>query len=177
MAREQYLRGGLALGLVVGAVALRLLLHPANFAPVAAVAIFGGAMLPRKMAVWLPVTVMAVSDMVIGGYDIMFVTWGCYALIALCSSLWLQKPTLGKGALLTLGSSSFFFAVTNFAVWVASGMYAHTWAGLMQCYAMALPFFRNTVLSDALYAAILFGAFALAHAAASKLLRVRTQVI
>jgi hypothetical protein len=144
---QKYLNTIIAIGLIVGAVMLRLLPHPANFAPITAVAIFGGAMLPRKLALWVPLSAMMISDMVIGFYNIMLIIWGCYALIALASSLWLRKPNFRRGATLTVSASVFFFIVTNFAVWAAGGMYAHTWAGLIQCYNMALPFFRNTALS------------------------------
>jgi hypothetical protein len=158
----------LALALIALAVSARLLPHPANFAPVAAVAIFGGAVLPRKLAVWVPLVAMIASDLFIGFYAMMPVTWGCYVLIALASSQWLRKPSLPRGVALTLGSSLFFFVVTNFAVWLTSGMYAYSWAGLMQCYNVALPFFRNTVASDALYAAALFGVFAFVRALAAR---------
>ena len=172
---QKYLNTVIAIGLIVGAVMLRLLPHPANFAPVAAIAIFGGAMLPRKLALCVPLSAMMISDMVIGFYNIMLVIWGCYALIALASSLWLRKPNFRRGATLTVSASVFFFIVTNFAVWAAGGMYAHTWTGLIQCYNMALPFFRNTVLSDAFYAASLFGLYALARMAAVKLFKPVTQ--
>lgn len=154
----------IALTLIVAAVVLRIMPHPANFAPVAAVAIFGGAVLPRKFALWVPLAAMAASDMVIGFYSIMPVIWACYFLIALASSLWLQKPNLVKGAVLTLGASVGFFVITNFAVWATSGMYDHTLAGLGQCYVMALPFFRNTLLSDAAYTSALFAAYSLTRA-------------
>lgn len=160
--REQLLNTGIALCLIALAVTLRILPHPANFAPVAAVAIFGGAILPRKMAVWTPVAAMMISDLVIGLHNLIAVTWGCYALIALASSYWLRKPNLRRGLALTLSGSLLFFFATNFAVWVWSGMYAHTWQGLGQCFSLALPFFRNTALSDLIYSGALFGAYYLA---------------
>jgi len=61
---------------------------------------------------------------------------------------------VGAGAL--LGPSS-FFVVSNYAVWVASGMYPHTSGGLLTCYAMGLPFYRNDVISTALVAGVAFG--------------------
>jgi len=158
--KAERLQVAIALSLIAVAVSLRLLPHPANFAPVAAVAIFGGAILPRRMALWVPLGAMIISDMFIGFYSMMPVTWGCYVLIALASSYWLRKPSVAKGAALTLTSSLFFFAVTNFAVWVSSGMYAHTWNGLVRCYVMALPFFRATLASDMAYTLALFVAFA-----------------
>ncbi len=151
----------IAVCLILLAAGLRLLPHPANFVPVAAVAIFGGTVLPRRFAIWVPVAAMMASDLVIGLHNLILVTWGCYALIALASTYVMRRPKFVRGAALTLGSSLFFFTVTNFAVWVWGQMYAHTWAGLAQCYEMALPFFRNTALSDALYTASLFGIYAL----------------
>jgi len=148
---------GLALILIVLGISLRLLPHPANFAPIAAIAIYGGVVLPRRLALWVPVGAMVLSDMVIGFYDIMPVTWACYALIAFVASRLLQRPKIVQGTLLTCSASLLFFVVTNFAVWLRSGMYAHSWAGLADCYAMALPFFRNTLMSDLLYTGLLFG--------------------
>lgn len=164
-----------ALALIIMGVSLRLVPHPADFAPIGAIAIFGGAMLPRKLAVWVPLLAMVVSDAIIGFYDIMPIIWGCYALIALASIFWLKRPTLLRGAVLTVSASVFFFVVSNFAVWVSSGMYAHTWSGLAECYTMALPFFRNTVLSDLIYTAAFFGVFALAKTAAKNRLYVAKQ--
>jgi hypothetical protein len=172
-----------ALGLIAAAVGLRLLPHPANFAPVAAVAIFGGAVLPVRAAVAVPLAAMMLSDAVIGFYDVMPITWVCYVLIALASSLWLRgsngwsRRGLMRGAAVTLGASVFFFVATNFAVWVASGMYTHTWAGFVQCYYMALPFFRNTLASDLVYTAGLFGVFGWVSLAARKHLRAAVQSI
>lgn len=165
---ERRITLAVALALILMAVVLRFAPHPANFAPVTAIALFGGAVLPRRLALWVPLAAMVVSDIVIGFYDIMPVIWACYFLMALASSAWLRKPSLVKGAALTLGASIGFFLVTNFAVWAASGMYDHTLAGFIQCYIMALPFFRNTLLSDAVYTGALFGMFAAARRAATK---------
>jgi hypothetical protein len=157
---------------------IRLLPHPANFAPIAAVSIFGGAILPRRIGLWVPLAAMMASDIFLGFHKLIPVTWGCYLLIALASSFWLRKQTLAKGAYLTVGSSVFFFVVTNFAVWIQGGLYAHTWAGLSQCYTMALPFFRNTLLSDMVYTAGLFTVYAFARQLSYKAFKVpqRTQV-
>lgn len=148
--------------LMLAGVGLRLLPHPANFAPVTAIAIFGGAVLPRRLSIWVPVGLMMVSDVLIGLHSLIVVTWGCYALTALFSSLYLKRPRLASTATLTLSSSLGFFVVTNFAVWLTSGMYTHSWSGLVHCYFLALPFFRNSLLSDLLYTAALFSVYWLA---------------
>jgi hypothetical protein len=160
---------GIALALIAAGVTMRLLPHPVNFAPITAIAIFGGAVLPRKLAIWVPLGAMIVSDVFIGFYSMMPVTWACYALIALASSLWLHgRLRFVRGTVLALSSSLFFFVATNFAVWLTSGMYAHTAQGFWQCYVMALPFFRNTVLSDVCYTAAFFTIYALAKDFASR---------
>jgi hypothetical protein len=160
--KEKYAPAVIALSLIAIAVTLRILPHPANFAPVGAVAIFGGAILPKRMSVLVPLLAMMISDAVIGFYSLMPLIWACYLIIALASSHWLRPAHLRKGIVLTLTASTFFFVVTNFGVWATSGMYAHTWSGLMSCYALAVPFFRNTLLSDAVYTSLLFSVYALA---------------
>jgi hypothetical protein len=151
-----------ALALIVFGVVMRLLPHPANLAPVGAIALFGGAILPRKLGWWLPMAIMAVSDYIIGFYSGVLFTWSAFLLVGLFgmvlrnSSNWFRVPF---GA---LGGGVIFFIMSNFGVWVQGGLYPHTWAGLAECYTMALPFLRNTLMGDLAYGAILFGAYALA---------------
>ena len=57
-------------------------------------------------------------------------------------------------------SSTIFYLTTNFAVWAMGTTYAKSAAGLVACYIAAIPYFGNTLASDALYAAIFFGTFA-----------------
>ena len=44
-------------------------------------------------------------------------------------------------------------------IWILGGMYAPTLDGLMLSYAMAIPFFKFTVLGNALYVALFFGIY------------------
>lgn len=160
---------GIAATLILLAATLRLLPHPENFAPITAVAIFGGALLPRRLAVVAPLAAIIVTDLIIGMHDLIPVTWGSFALIALASNVWLKKPTFLRGAGMALASSFFFFVTTNFAVWLTSGMYDRTLAGLAQCFALAVPFFRNTLISDLIYTGVLFGLYAFAVQAGKQL--------
>jgi hypothetical protein len=50
--------------------------------------------------------------------------------------------------------------LTNFGVWAIDNLYPKTTAGLVDCYVAAIPFFRNMLLGDLLYSALLFGALA-----------------
>jgi hypothetical protein len=54
-------------------------------------------------------------------------------------------------------ASLVFFIVTNFGVWL-SGWYGYTLEGLSACYIAAIPFYRNQVLGDVFFTALLFGA-------------------
>jgi hypothetical protein len=111
---------------------------------------------------------MIISDVIIGMYDwrIMASVWVCYAIVALASSSWLRRPGIIRSGAFAMAASALFFVVTNFMVWAASGMYAHSWRGLADCYALALPFFRNTFVSDVVYTLLLFGAWEFAQQAA-----------
>lgn len=155
----------LAVALVVFGVLMRLVPHPDNLAPVGAIALFGGAMLPRRLGWWLPLAAMVVSDLFIGFYSSMLFTWaaflfvGLYGLSLRSRSNWFRVPV---GA---LGSAVIFFIISNFGVWIQGNMYPLTWAGLVECYQMALPFFRNTFLGDLLYSSVLFGGYALVYRA------------
>jgi hypothetical protein len=158
----------LAVSLIVFAIAFRLLPHPANFAPIAAIAIFGGAILPKKWALSLPLVAMIISDLFLGLHSLIWLTWGSFLIIAFMSSKYLNKirPVGVLGA--SLGASLFFFLVTNFGVWLEGRLYPLTTEGLASCYFNAIPFFRNTLLGDLVFSAVLFGAYVLVYRYALK---------
>jgi len=59
-----------------------------------------------------------------------------------------------------LAAETLFFLVTNFGVWSSTGMYSHDLAGLLICYEMAVPFFRNSLLATAVFTPIAFSSWA-----------------
>lgn len=142
---------------------LRLLPHPPNFAPISAMALFGGTYLNRKSAFLVPLIALFLSDYFIGFYEfkLMLAVYGSFALIALIG-LWLKKHKNFKNIVLaSLSSSILFYLITNFAVWAFTPWYEKTLAGLIYCYFMALPFFRNTLAGDFFYVGAFFGAYEL----------------
>lgn len=151
-----------ALALVVFGVVMRLLPHPANLAPVGAIALFGGAVLPRKLGWWLPLAIMAVSDYLIGFYDGILFNWTAFLLVGLSGMLLRNSTNWFRVPFGALVGGIIFFVVSNLGVWAQGGLYPRTWAGLAECYTMALPFFRNTLVGNILYGALLFGVYALA---------------
>jgi len=143
------------------AVAVRLLPHPANFTPVVAVSLFAGYYLPKKWVIILPVLVMLISDLIIGFYDwrLMLTVYGCFVLTGIMGTA-IKKSRNPLTVLTTTMSASLgFFLITNFAVWAFSSWYAHSLSGLLTCYVLAVPFFRNTFLGDLFFVAILFGGY------------------
>jgi hypothetical protein len=150
--------------MVVAAAAFRILPHPPNFSPIAAVALFGGAhFADRRAAFLVPLAAMFLSDLVLGLHALMPVIYGCFALVVCLGLLLRQRRSPVHIAALTLTASLLFFTISNFAVWAFSGMYPRTGAGLAACYAAALPFFQNTLAGDLCFTTVLFGGMALAE--------------
>ncbi|MGB9457856.1 MAG: DUF6580 family putative transport protein [Bryobacteraceae bacterium] len=153
----------LAVGLTILGMLARLVPHAPNFAPVGGVSLFAGGRLSGWKAYLLPLVLMLVTDPLVGGYS--FATPFVYAsfliYVWIGSRLRATQNPLAIGGAAVAGSIQ-FFVITNFGVWLGStATYAHTAAGLMACYAAAIPYYRNTVLADLFYSAALYGAYAL----------------
>jgi len=139
----------------------RFLPHPANFTAIGAIAIFGGLYLPRRWAIVGPLVAMFVSDIFIGFYSLpimasVYAGFVIMGLIGLAVRNQIKATTVLAGTVL---GSVIFFILTNFAVWIFGTMYAHSLAGLAQCYIAALPFFKNSLLSDIFYVSIMVGGY------------------
>lgn len=146
--------------LVITVAASRLLPHPPNLAPVTALALFAGAGMRFPKAVFPALIAMAISDFFIGFSPLPITTsvYGSFALISTLGVL-LRKKKIWAVPLAAFASSMLFFIVTNFSVWLFSGMYEKTLAGLILCYINALPFLKNTIIGDIVYTSVIFGAF------------------
>ena len=58
-----------------------------------------------------------------------------------------------------VGASFGFWIWTNFGVWLTSHLYPKSFAGLIACYTLALPFLRNALLGDLIWGVLIFGIF------------------
>lgn len=148
---------------LIGMVAIyRVLPHPYNFAPVTALAVFGGACFSRRwLAIVAPVAAMLLGDLVLGMHSTWLSVYACFVLTAILSSYVNQRASVGRVLGTSLASSIFFFVVTNLQVWWISGMYEHTTSGFVAAYVMALPFFQASLFGDLIFTLALFGAYAL----------------
>ncbi len=150
-----------AIGIILFAVVLRLLPHPANFAPIAALALFGGVYLDKKVAFMLPVVAMLISDFILGFHASMAAVYGSF-LMTVGIGIWIKThKSLRNVILASLSSSIIFFVLTNFNFWYADALYPKTMPGLLMSYINAVPFFRNTILGDLFYTGLFFGAYEL----------------
>ena len=151
------------LAAILAAAALRLVPHPPNFTPIGAMALFSGAYLGRRGAVALavPLGALFLSDLVLGFYRGMPTVYFSVALIVIIGWVALRRVSPIRVGGAAVASSVLFFVLTNFGMWLSSGFYPRTLAGLEACYIAAIPFFQNTVAGDLFYAAVLFAGFAL----------------
>jgi hypothetical protein len=150
--------------MVLAGTAARLIPHPPNFSPIAALALFGGATFASRRAAFLvPLAALFLSDLVLGFSAITPVVYASFALIT-CLGVWLRRrQTVWRLATASLAGAVLFLVVTDFGVWALSDWYPKTLSGLAECYAAAIPFFRNTLASDLFYSAVLFGGLKLAE--------------
>jgi len=149
--------------LIIIGVASRLLPHPPNFAPIMALGLFAGAYLNKKTAFIIPVVAMLIADYFIGFYDvkIMLSVYACIVLGSLVGHKLKNKKSVSNIALSTLAVSVIFFVVTNFSLWFFSDFYPHTAEGLSLCFTMAIPYFQNSLLGNAVYVIFFFGSYEL----------------
>ncbi|MEP7031847.1 MAG: DUF6580 family putative transport protein [Pseudolabrys sp.] len=146
--------------LIAFVVAARLLPHAPGFMPVAASALFAGRMLRiPAMSLLVPVMAMGLSNMLLPVENWGIVLVGIVAMaVPALAGIWSRRwnGALAIGATM-VSCSLFFFIVSNFAVWLFGALYPHNLQGLVECYAMALPFLDKTVLGDLFWCAVLFG--------------------
>ena len=151
-----------AIVLIIAVLAFyRVLPHPPNVSPVAAMALFGGVYFSdRKLAFIIPLFALVVSDLIIGLHDTLPFVYGAFAVTVL-AGIWLRdKLSLMSVAGTALAASLLFFVVTNFGAWLFNpGLYPMTSAGLLQSYVAGIPFYANTLAGDLFFTALLFGGF------------------
>ena len=154
--------------IVLGALS-RLIPHPLNFTPVAAMALFGGTyILNKKYAFLVPISVMFLSDIILeikdgsGFHPEMIWVYGSILLITTLGFFLRGREQRQTIMVASLTGSLLFFFITNFGTWT-TGMYGYTTQGLVNCYVAAIPFFRGTIMGDLFYNLVFFGGYALAR--------------
>ena len=145
------------------AVHARFLPLPYSFAPVTAALLYFGARRPRR-EMWIPVAALAVAGIYLSrsyyGYAVsadLLITWAWYAGMLLLGGMLAKSASAFRIGAASLAGSVSFFLLSNFTVWAVWNMYPKNFTGLMACYVAGIPFFRNAVVSDLLFAGVFFG--------------------
>jgi hypothetical protein len=158
-------RAALIAGIVIVAAALRIVPHPLNFAPIGALALFGGAYFSSKRAAFaFPLLAIVAGDVFTGFHQLIPYVYAS-VLVSVAIGFFLRRnksvPRIGAA---TLAGAIQFFLITNFSMWLSSiGNYPKNLGGLVECYVRGVPLFWNTLAGDAFYVALLFGVMALAE--------------
>ena len=142
-------------------VVLRLIPHLPNFTPVLVISLFAGVYFSKKIALIVPIVTMLISDAFIGSYDLK-VMLSVYSSLMLCSFLGFLVKKNKKWYTILGGSLScavLFYLITNFAVFAFTPWYPKNIIGLIDCYVLALPFFKYTILGNLFYAPVFFGIY------------------
>lgn len=142
--------------------------YPWNFSPLLPVGLFGAAFFAdRRLAFLVPLACYLLGDL-----GILIITgrpeWAFYghqpvvylsvAMVVVSGFMLRQNRSATRIAGTGLLASTAFFLLSNFGVWAFGdgARFALTPAGLIECYVMGLPYYRNTVISMAVFLPILF---------------------
>jgi len=143
----------------------RILPHPSNFSPLAAISLVGGLFFSQKYwAIIVPILSVWISDLFINNviysqyypeftwfYEGFYWQYLSYILIGMISLFFKQNLSFFKLFGMTLSGSILFFIISNFGCFMGTEVYTKDLSGLMLCYVAGIPFFSATVLGDIFY--------------------------
>ncbi|MEF8849097.1 MAG: DUF6580 family putative transport protein [Candidatus Thermoplasmatota archaeon] len=117
---------------------------------IAIISLLSGLILGSYYAFIIPITVMTITDVIMGNNYILLFTWSGFAMIGIIGYILKTKnkfkinktPTLFAAG---IGSILLYDLWTNFGSWL--GWYPHTIQGLTTCYIVSLPFTLWHILS------------------------------
>ncbi|KTD15935.1 Uncharacterised protein [Legionella lansingensis] len=138
----------------------RIIPHPFNFTPIGAIALFAGAKFwDKHVAVLVTLLSMLLADLYLGLYNSIIFTY-----LGLCSMVYIGTVIQKKESLINIviagvTGSLAFYVISNFGVWLLSGMYDHTMNGLAECYLLAIPFLQNSLNSTLFFSFLFFSIF------------------
>lgn len=143
--------------LIILAVSSRTTNHLWNLTAVGGASLFAGAYFAKKwVAVLVPMLALLISDWMIGFDRQSISVYLAYAVIVALGFYLQIYSARAKVLGFSILGAVLFFLITNFTFWYAESLYPHNFAGLMQSYAMGLPFLRNQLLGDVGFTFVLF---------------------
>ena len=127
------------------AILSRLIPHPPNFTPITAIALFSTIHFKNKILTYfVPIIGLFISDLILG---LSMVNLFVYLSFIAITFIGFKFKKINNYSILL--SSTTFFIVSNFGVWILG--YPKTIEGFILCYYMALQFFVYTIMGDLFY--------------------------
>lgn len=141
-----------SLGIFFVLAASRFIPHPPNFTPIISMAILSAYFMKNlKHSVLLIISAMLITDIFLDFYKNMIFVYLSLIIITSFSFKLSSKINTKNLFLYCIVSSLLFFILTNFGVWVLGNLYEKSFQGLIECYFMAIPFFKNTLISTIIF--------------------------
>lgn len=147
----------LIISLIIFLAIARLFPHPPNFVPFTASALFFGKKFGYKNNILIIIAASFISDIFLGFHSTTLFVYSAYIFI-ITYAKFAESPSLLNRISTPLFGSTIFFIWTNLGVWLFSGMYENSITGLTNCFVLALPFWKNSLMSDYLFYFLFFGA-------------------
>ena len=139
--------------LVLLGIASRFIAHIPNFTPILSIALMSGIYIKNRLVILIPISIMLISDLFIGSHII--APWVYSSILIICLIGYFVKNNISNVLLYSVISSVSFFIISNFGVWFSGG-YTYSLEGLILCYTMAIPFFKNTLISTVLFSSLIY---------------------
>ncbi len=143
----------------------RVFVHLPNVTPLTCISLLLAWHFSRTLACLAVLLALLLSDCLLGymhGFPL-FGTWSWFTYSGYMVMILLTSQRGGltrrRAGVYLLAVTLGYWTWTNFGTWLTSGMYAHNAAGLWQCYLLALPFLRNALLGNFLWAVIVGGLY------------------
>jgi hypothetical protein len=143
----------------------------ANFSPIGAMAIFGGAYFNKKWKAFaFPLLMLFISDFVLHqtvfkayGNGFLYRGWswvyGAFVLMTLVGMWLLRKVTINRFLFSVLICVFIHWTITDLGVWIGSKKYSQDVYGFTACLVNAIPYESRFLAGTLVYGIILFGLF------------------
>ena len=143
----------------------------ANFSPLGAMALFGGAYFNKRWkAIGFPLLMLLISDLVLQQtvfkaygngilYDGWYWTYGAFALITLAARWLLWRLSIKNFILSVLVAVAIHWVITDIGVWYGSKIFAQNFQGYIDCLVVAIPYEVRFLTGTIIYGVVLFGLF------------------
>ena len=130
----------------------RIIPHPPNFTPIITIAIMSGYLFRNiYLSIATLLISMLLSDAFIGFYKNMFFVYLSLIFIVYIFYKISNQINFKNLFLFSIFGSFIFYLISNFGVWYLGSLYEKNFNGLIECYFLAIPFFKNTLISTIIF--------------------------